>query len=392
MKFGIYIHIPFCSKRCSYCDFAVRTKFTTNTLEDYTNSVIKEIELRGPLVKYKILHSLYFGGGTPSLLPIKQIEKIMLALKASKFVINPSTEISIEINPESLTKEKLIQYQNLGINRFSLGIQSFQPSLLKICNREHNLEDNHNSIALLQGLNFSIDWLFGLPTQNLDLLSKDAQLFIAAGAPHISPYLLTLQEFHPMNKNRPLDTEQVAMLDNIRTHLLKNNFKQYEISNFANPGFQSKHNCLYWEDQAYWGIGLSAHSYFPDEGPWGTRAWHSSTMQTYSQGVQQKSLTQLLDYYPSPKKEVLSKSESLQDFCYTHLRTSLGLSEEKLLQKFGATSLSMVKQQLANFVKKKLILYKNKTWLLSHQGINISNNIFLELNLLTEETNDQIQG
>lgn len=385
MKFGIYIHIPFCNKRCSYCDFAVRTKFNLNSLEEYTDSLIKEIKYRGPQVGYTHLHSLYFGGGTPSLLPVKQIEKIMLALQSAGFITNDTTEISIEINPESLTKEKLIQYQNLGITRFSLGVQSFQSSLLKICNREHNVNDNYKSIELLQGLNFSLDWLFGLPTQNLDLLYKDAQLFIEANATHISPYLLTLQKFHPMNKNRPLDTEQVTMLNNIRTHLLKNNFQQYEISNFAKPGFKSQHNSLYWEDQAYWGVGLSAHSYFPSQGLWGVRAWNSSTMKTYGEGVKQKQLTKLLDYYPQKKVEILSKIESLQDFCYTHLRTSLGLSEKKLLQKFGPTSLLMVKQQLADFVKKKLILHKKKTWLLTPQGINISNNIFLELSFLEEQ-------
>lgn len=391
MKFGIYVHIPFCNKRCSYCDFAVRTKFNLNSLEDYTDSLIKEIQHRGHTIGYTHLHSLYFGGGTPSLLPIKQLEKIMLALKSVPFITNSSTEVTIEINPENLTKEKLVQYQNLGITRFSVGIQSFQPSLLKICNREHSANDNYKSIELLQGLNFSLDWLFGLPTQNLDLLSKDAQLFIEANAPHISPYLLTLQEFHPMNKSRPLDTEQVIMLSNIRTHLLKNNFQQYEISNFAKPGFKSKHNSLYWEDQAYWGVGLSAHSYFPAQSSWGVRAWNSSTMKTYGEGVKQKQLKKLLDYYPQRKVETLSKAESLQDFCYTHLRTSLGLSEKKLLQKFGPTTLLMVKQQLASFVKKKLILYKKKTWLLTPQGINISNNIFFELSLLTEKKDDPIK-
>ncbi|MBE8221140.1 MAG: radical SAM family heme chaperone HemW [Bdellovibrionales bacterium] len=381
MKFGIYIHIPFCSKRCSYCDFAVRTKFNSNNLKDYASGIIKEIKNRGPQVGYKNLESLYFGGGTPSLFPTKQIERIMLALKSSGFVISSQTEVSIEINPENLTKEKLSEYKSLGINRFSLGIQSFQPSLLKICNREHSLKDNHKSIELLQGLNFSLDWLFGLPTQNLDLLEKDAKLFIDANATHISPYLLSLQKFHPMNKNRPLDDEQAIMLNNIRTNLIKNNFQQYEVSNFSKPGFKSKHNSLYWEDQTYWGIGLSAHSYFPKQELWGARAWNSSTMKTYLESVEKKQLKKLLDYYPKRKFEILSKSESLQDFCYTHLRTSLGLSEEKLLKKFGPDSLLMVKQQLESFVKEKLIVHKKKTWLLTPQGINISNNIFLKVSL-----------
>ncbi|MBE8162441.1 MAG: radical SAM family heme chaperone HemW [Bdellovibrionaceae bacterium] len=385
MKFGIYVHIPFCSKRCSYCDFAVRTKFNSSSLEDYTHSLIKEIQHRGPQVGYTRLHSLYFGGGTPSLLPLVQLEKIILALKAVPFVIDSQTEITIEINPESFSKEKLVQYQNLGINRFSVGVQSFQPSLLKVCNREHSVNDNHNSIALLQGLNFSLDWLFGLPTQSSALFSKDADLFIQSGAPHISPYLLTLQEFHPMNKNRPPEGEQVTMLNAIRTRLLKNNFQQYEISNFAKPGFCSQHNQLYWADQAYWGIGLSAHSYFPAQGAWGARAWNSSSLAAYQKEVKQEQHKSLLDYYPRKKVEVLSKKESLQDFCYTHLRTSFGLSEEKLLQKFGKNSLLMVKQQLASFVEEKQILHKKKTWLLTPQGINISNNIFLKLSLLTDK-------
>lgn len=385
MKFGIYIHIPFCTKRCSYCDFAVRTNFNQNTLEDYVKVLVKEIASRAPLVKYKNLYSLYFGGGTPSLLTPKQLEQITQALKNTELPIQPHTEVTIEINPESLSAENLIAYKNLGINRFSLGVQSFQPQLLKACNREHNLKDNHKSIEVLQGSNFSLDWLFGLPTQTFSLLHKDARLFLQAGASHISPYLLTLQDFHPMNKNRPPDEDQLKMLDYIRAELLKNNFKQYEISNFAKPGKESKHNRLYWEDQAYWGLGLSAHSYFPEEGDWGIRAWNSSKMQNYQDNIKQSILSQLLDHYPRAKKEVLSKGESLQDFCYTHLRTTLGLSENKVLNKFGQSSLDLIKPKLASFVQKKLLLYENKTWLLSPQGINISNNIFLELSLLTDK-------
>lgn len=384
MKFGIYIHIPFCSKRCSYCDFAIRTKFNLKNLEDYTDCLINEIKNKSIFIKNKKLYSLYFGGGTPSLLPIKQIEKIIKNLQLSGFIIDKQTEVSIEMNPESVNKEKLTQYKNLGINRFSLGIQSFQKKLLKICNREHNVEDNYKSIDLLQGSNFSLDWLFALPKQNLELLKKDANLFTQSNPSHISSYLLNLQKFHPMNKNRPMDEEQIKMLEYIKNHLTKNNFKQYEISNFAKPNLYSRHNSLYWSDQEYLGIGLSAHSYFPNYGEWGARTWNSSTMETYKKETNKKNDKQFSDYYPKTRIEILSKSESLQDFCYTHLRTSHGLEEKKILKKFGASSLLLIKQRLANFVDKKDLFYQKKTWLLSPQGINISNNIFLELSFLKE--------
>lgn len=384
MKFGIYIHIPFCSKRCSYCDFAVRTKFNLKSLEDYTDCLIKEIKNKSIFIKNKKLYSLYFGGGTPSLLPVNQIEKIINSLRLSGFIIDDKTEVSIEINPESLSQEKLIQYKNLSINRFSLGIQSFQKKLLQICNREHNVKDNYKSIELLQGSNFSLDWLFALPNQSLELLKKDAKLFIEANPSHISPYLLNLQKFHPMNKDRPMDEEQIKMLKYIKDHLTKNNFQQYEISNFAKPDLYSRHNSLYWSDQEYLGLGLSAHSYFPSYGQWGARAWNSSTIKTYKQDTKTKNYKQFSDYYPKNRLEILSKAESLQDFCYTHLRTSFGLEEEKILKKFGRSSLLLIKQRLASFVEKKDLLYQKKTWLLSPQGINISNNIFLELSFLKE--------
>ena len=279
---GSYIHIPFCIQRCHYCDFATYSQDQIKPNEAYVDMVLKEQKLRASLFKQRTLSTLYFGGGTPSLLSVHQIGRLIQGFKNNGFKFSPQIEISLEVNPATLTPEKCEGFKAVGINRISLGCQSFNDEYLKACNREHSSQDTRDTIELIQKhfRNFSLDLLFSLPQQRLSQLRSDLEEFKSFDPPHVSAYCLTLPSQHPMNQGRCDEQEQVQMFEMVHEHLDQMGLKRYEISNFSKPGFESKHNHLYWTDQSYWALGLSAHSYKKDP-HWGYRFWNPSSYKAY---------------------------------------------------------------------------------------------------------------
>ena len=387
---GLYFHIPYCLQRCTYCDFATYVHTEIKPPEHYVELVKKELSLRHQLFqKFKTtpLQTIYFGGGTPSLIKAELIVDLIAELSKFGYQTGPGTEITLEINPATVDERKLEIYLKAGVNRFSVGAQSFSDRLLKMVHREHNAKQTKDTLALLKkyNLNFSFDILFALPTQTLDELKYDVEVAVELGSKHISPYCLTVPEGHPLSKNRPLEDDQIEMFNIIHTNLLKNNFSRYEISNYSQPGYESKHNLLYWTDKNYWGLGLSAHSYMKDTGladNWGSRFWNASNFDLYEKEINKNiGYTSAQDIYDS-NKEVLKQHQSLTDFCHTALRLDTGLSLVQVESKFGLSACKLVQKIANTMTPHNVIDLKQDCYRLTDTGVLISNQIFEKFTFL----------
>ncbi|MGN1481598.1 radical SAM family heme chaperone HemW [Porcipelethomonas sp.] len=265
-KIGIYIHVPFCGVKCPYCDF-YSTSYNLKNAEKYTESVIRDIQNLPDLYA----DTVYFGGGTPSLLPTDFIEQILWALKKNINLVCP--EITIEINPCTVNKQKLEKYHDMGINRLSFGVQSAIDSELKLLGRKHTFESSSeiiNTACKIGFKNISCDLMIGLPGQTAENLLYSIDKLAGLPIQHISSYILKIEENTPFNCsgiiNKMPDDDYVSDLYLIMVKELQNyGFFQYEISNFSRSGFESKHNLKYWKCMEYVGIGPAAHSYYDNK-------------------------------------------------------------------------------------------------------------------------------
>ncbi|MBS1969036.1 MAG: radical SAM family heme chaperone HemW [Bdellovibrionales bacterium] len=390
MSFGIYVHIPYCIQRCTYCDFATYEQFKILPPQKYVELLFEEIRQKKAYYPARPLDTLYFGGGTPSLIPSELIVAIIQELAKHGFTTGPQTEITIEINPATVDEKKLAMYLSAGVNRFSVGAQTFDDRLLKMVHREHNAQQTLDTLALLRkhNLNFSFDILFALPSQTVEGLQRDVDIAIEQGAKHISPYCLTVPEGHPLSKGRPIEDDQVSMFEIISERLQSRGFHQYEISNFSLPGYESRHNVLYWADEEYWGLGLSAHSYSKNA-PWGLRYWNLSNINEYEKQILSqtgKAFTSPDSQLPDTQYERLDKHQSLTDFCHTSLRMLSGLDPVKLTTKFSTETADKVLKILRRLQTHNwLQINDNGHWSLTKEGVLISNQIFAQLTFLEDE-------
>ena len=272
------------------------------------------------------------------------------------------------------------------MNRFSVGAQTFDDALLKMVRREHNAQQTMETLELLSShqLNYTFDILFGLPRQTIDGLKHDLSIVSKFSPSHISAYCLTVPDNHPLSKGRPPENEQLEMFDLIRDHLQTMGLNRYEISNFARPGFESRHNMLYWNyGDEYWGLGLSAHSYSANF-DWGARYWNISNINSYRTFIEKNKGSQAaspLDFLPEDQFEKLEQHQALTDFCHISLRLTTGLSQNKLRQIFTQNA-NEVEQKLADLEHKKLIRFDNEHWALTESGVLVSNQVFSELTFL----------
>lgn len=388
-ELAIYVHIPYCLQRCRYCDF---TTFEWNQIippEEYVNLVREEIRRRHVHVPGRDLTSVYFGGGTPSLLPAELIVAILDELANAGFRFRTDTEITIEINPATVSVENLDRYLGAGINRFSVGAQTFSDRLLSLCGRKHSADDTRKTLDLLaaRGLNYSFDLLFALPGQTLVELELDLDEVLRYSPSHLSAYCLTVPEGHPMSQGRPLEDVQITMFESIEARLAAGGMRKYEISNFAKPGFESRHNLVYWTDRPYWGIGLSAHSYLPSAGPWGTRFWNPKVVADYKFQVlaSDPELPFLNATLPSDQKEALLTHESLTDFCHMNLRVADGIPLSALRNKYGSEQAEAVMVRLRRLELDGLVEISPFTARLTPTGQMLSNVVFAELLFTTVE-------
>lgn len=389
MAFGVYVHIPYCIQRCTYCDFATYEQNKILPPDQYVELLFKEIRQKHRYYKPQRLDTIYFGGGTPSLIPAPLIVAIIKELGSYGYTTGPETEITIEINPATVSEDKLKMYLDHGVNRFSVGAQTFDDRLLKMVHREHSAKQTLETLDLLRAhnLNFSFDILFALPSQTVAGLKNDVKIAVEQGAKHISPYCLTVPDGHPLSKGRPLEEEQVEMFDIIADELTARGFQQYEISNFALPGFESRHNLLYWVDEPYWGLGLSAHSYSKSS-PWGTRFWNINSIHEYQKQILQfegQQFDSVDSHLPAAQYETLEMHQALTDFCHTSMRLMRGLSTERLQEKFPTPIAQKVEEILARLAQKTWVHYDNGHWSLTREGLVLSNKVFQELTFLAED-------
>ncbi len=321
---GIYIHIPFCRKRCSYCDFHFSTTFS-NYRGDLIAAINREIELRKIEINESI-ETIYFGGGTPSLMIKEELSSILDTIR-SCFKFNDKVEITLEVNPEDVNLETTTYWKNLGVNRISIGLQSFKESDLKWMNRAHDLEQGLKSVELLkkQGFkNISVDLIYGLPGLTLLEWERHLEQVISLNIQHISAYCLTVEKQTALNHfvktgklkipNENTQSEQFNLMLRILT---QNGFLQYEISNFAKSEFESKHNSSYWQNKPYLGVGPSAHSF---DGK--TRRWNVSNNTNYYKNVGKND-----SWFET---EILTKNDQWNELFLTGLRTIWGVSKTKI--------------------------------------------------------------
>ncbi len=352
-----YIHIPFCRRRCYYCDFAISVVGdklrgeNSGTIQEYVQFLCQEIS-QTPSEDSSLalpLKTIFFGGGTPSLLSVAQLEKILLALD-KKFTISPQAEISIEIDPGTFDLAQLQGYRKLGVNRLSLGIQAFQDHLLKLAGRSHNQTDIFSAIDLIHQANYnnwSLDLISGLPEQTLVDWHSSLETALVAQPNHISSYDLIVEISTPFAKQykpgiQPLpEDETTAQMYRLAQQVLtKAGYEHYEISNYAQPGKQCCHNRVYWQRESYYGFGMGAASYIDHQ-----RFTRPRTRQDYYQWIHNGCVIET---------PVLELEEMFLEALMLGLRLETGLKIEELAKEFG--------KDLANWTLEHLRPYQKQEW------------------------------
>jgi len=347
-----YIHIPFCRRRCYYCDFPIsvvgdaygkpqglRLNGDSGTISQYVEALCQEIATTPAL--RQSLKTVFFGGGTPSLLSINQLNHILDALN-QRFGISADAEISMEMDPGTFSLEQLQGYRAAGVNRVSLGVQAFQPELLQVCGRSHTVADIWAAVAIIRQVgvpNFSLDLISGLPHQTLEQWQGSLEAAVAIAPTHISIYDLTIEPgtafgryYQPGVQPLPTDDTTVQMYRQARQVLTTAGYEHYEISNYAQPGHQCRHNRVYWENSPYYGFGMGATSYVE-----GKRFTRPRKTKEYYQWVQDLiAAGGVLDYLQTPPDEVLLETLMLG------LRLKEGVSILTLTQQFGEATLRKI--------------------------------------------------
>ncbi|MCK0146088.1 radical SAM family heme chaperone HemW [Arenibacter sp. F26102] len=372
---GIYIHIPFCKQACHYCDF----HFSTNMGKKETMilALIKELELRKDEFKDEVVETIYFGGGTPSVLDTIEIDRIIGAVYSNCTVV-ADPEITLEANPDDLSKDKIEELEKSSINRLSIGIQSFFEEDLKLMNRAHNAQEAEACIALAQVYfdNISIDLIYGIPGMTNERWISNIEKALAFGVPHISSYALTvepktaLKTFIDKGLVPPLDDELAEAHFHILVQKLSAaGFVNYEISNFGKPGYFSLNNTAYWQGKKYLGIGPSAHSYDGIR-----RGWNINNNAKYIKAIAQNELPM--------ETEVLSKTDRYNEYVMTGLRTIWGVSLERIKTEFGQKFYAYLTQQAQKKIEDGLLYIENDRLLVSKKGKFLSDGIAADLFLI----------
>lgn len=350
---GIYVHIPFCRRACHYCDFHFTTNLKNST--HLVDAILQELEFRKGYLKGEKVKTIYFGGGTPSLLPTSEIERILNSILRTQSV-DAEIELTLEANPEDLSAEKIRELKSIGVNRLSLGTQSFIDAELKWMNRMHSANQATSAISNAQDQGFdniSIDLIFGLPYQTEKDWEMNLNTAISLGVQHISSYSLTIEPKTVLN-NRINKGEQKPPNDGLAARCFEMNmdflpahgFEHYEISNFARDGFLSKHNSSYWLGANYLGLGPSAHSYNGTERQWNVR----------SNGAYIQKLDSKESFYES---ERLSTKDRINEHIMIGLRTKWGI-QKALIEEIEQGSWQQLLGEISKLDNKDLIVNSNR--------------------------------
>ena len=372
---GIYIHIPFCKQACHYCDFHFSTSMKKK--DEMVLALAKEIELRKNESQNETIETIYFGGGTPSVLTIDDIRFLIdTVYKLYKVVENP--EITLEANPDDLDEEMILQYANSPINRLSIGVQSFFEDDLELMNRAHNSAEAKKCLefATQHFDNISIDLIYGMPNMSNEKWLQNIETALSFNIPHISSYALTVEPktaLHKMIKSGSIPTLDDDLAQQ-HFHILidtlqEKGFVHYELSNFGQPNYFSKNNTAYWLGKKYIGIGPSAHSYNGE-----SRSWNIANNSLYLRAIAENKL-------PS-ETETLSKTDQYNEYIMTGLRTIWGVSLERIETEFGTKYLEYLQKQSEKFISDNLLEIENNVLKTTKKGKFLSDGIASDLFLL----------
>ncbi|WP_186576457.1 radical SAM family heme chaperone HemW [Aquibacillus kalidii] len=380
MVSAVYIHIPFCEKICHYCDF---TKFfyEEKMADDYLEALEKEMASYISAPKHKV-NTIFVGGGTPTALNYKQLERLVKAI-ARHFDVEHCEEYSFEANPGDLDAEKIKILKQYGVNRISMGVQVFDDEMLEKLGRLHRIKDVYQNIDSLtqQGItNISIDLIYSLPNQTLEHFKHTLDEALSFDLPHYSAYSLQIEPktvFYQRHKKgklrKPKEEVEASMFELLRDEMNAHGKKQYEISNFAKPGFESKHNLTYWNNQHYFGFGAGAHGYLP-----GQRIINLRPFPAYVKKANE-------DGRPVLHIEEINKKEQVEEEMFLGLRKIQGVSKQLFHDKYGVTLNDIYKDAIFHLVQKGWLLETEDSISLTESGALFGNEVFQEF-LLEEDS------
>ena len=370
---GIYIHIPFCKRRCIYCDFFSTTQ--SEKKAEYVHALVRELEMRKDYVGDEEIETIYLGGGTPSQLSQEELEEIF-AYIYKVYKVTPDAEITLEANPDDLTPEYVSMLRTLPVNRISMGIQTFQEETLKLLHRRHTARQAIEAFRRCREAGFqniSIDLMYGLPGETLETWEQDLQQAVDLRPEHISAYHLIYEEgttlWNLREQNKVEEAEEELSLTLFKTlieRLTKAGYQHYEISNFCLPGLHSRHNSSYWTGKKYLGCGPSAHSF---DGI--SRQWNVSSLEKYLEGIRSNQL----DF----ELEDLDLYTRYNDFVITSIRTCWGMPLAQLRTTYGETLYNYCLRMAKPHIEQGVLEIKEDTLKLTPQGIFISDGIMSDL-------------
>lgn len=376
-ELGIYVHIPFCAKKCFYCDF-ISFANKKEMIKDYIEALKKEIEYIGEglvSAKNSEITTIYIGGGTPSFIDSKYIVNIIDTIK-SKFQVSKDVEITIEINPGTVTKEKLEDYIKCGINRVSIGLQSTDNKLLSEIGRIHTYEQFLNTYEIVRSVGFknvNVDLMLALPNQTIEILEDSLKKVIAINPEHISVYSLILEEGTKLydlvetGKLKLVDEDvERKMYWKVKNILEQNGYNHYEISNFAKRGFESKHNLNCWEQKEYIGMGSAAHSYVNK-----TRYSNTETVEEYIKNINEGKNTKTIH-------ETQKETEEQKEYMLLGLRKIQGVSISKFKEKFVQNPIYIFRKELNKLVEEELVEVDIDSIKLTNKGLDFANLVWEE--------------
>lgn len=369
---SLYIHIPFCKKKCDYCDF-LSFPYKDNEMDSYLKALNQEIVLYGQLYKQEV-KSIFIGGGTPSLLSGEQMKDLMTTIKEN-FLLS-DCEISMESNPGTLSLDKLNAYKAAGINRISMGVQSLEDDMLKTLGRIHSADTVRDSVKKIKSAgfnNFNFDLMFGLPGQTLKQLEYTVNEMIKLNPTHISAYSLKYEEgtvfYDKLEKDElsPISDElDRDMYHKIIEKLESAGYLQYEISNFSKPGLECVHNLVYWQKEDYLGIGLGAHGCIDNE-----RVYNTSDMATYISRVDDQKL-------PREGADPINREDDIFEYIILNLRLNQGLSLSSFKECYDYDFLIKEKNTIRELIEEGLMILKGDRLSLSTRGRDLSNQVFIK--------------
>ncbi len=371
---GIYIHIPFCKHKCNYCNFF--SVASTKHRDAFTGALLREMEMRSDYLKNEVVNTLYFGGGTPSLLSVDEINSILK--KAEElFNISPAPEITLEANPDDLTIEKTTELKNhTPVNRFSIGVQSFFDDDLRYLDRVHGGNEARLAIENVQKAGFkniTIDLIYGIPGLTPEKWNKNLDLFFGYDIPHLSSYSLTVEPktalLHQITNKKRAEVDEglsIRHFEILQQRTKEKEFVHYEISNFAKEGYYSKHNSIYWLGDHYIGLGPSAHSFNGF-----SRQWNVASVKKY---IEADMVDRIVE-----EKEVLTTNQLFNEYVMTSLRTSWGCDREHINNVFGKKHTEHFINGIKPFVDDKKVIQKGNLYILSDTGKLFADGIAAEI-------------